>query len=65
MKIVIVRLDLDRYDLITVERLLIDQIITLEEACESKWVRAMNDLERLTWIRQVQKMRVVGQKRAS
>ena len=54
--IVIVRLDLDRYDVRSIEKLYEGGVITLGEATESKVVKRMNDLDKLVWIRKVQKL---------
>lgn len=55
--IVVVRLDLDKYDLRTIEKLVINGVITMGEATESKSVKKMNDLEKLMWIREQQRVR--------
>ncbi len=55
--IVVVRLDLDKYDLRTIEKLVTNGVITMGEATESKSVRKMNDLEKLMWIREQQRVR--------
>ena len=53
MKIIVVRLDLDRLNLDVVERLLADEIITPEEATESRVVKMMKDWHRVMWMRSV------------
>jgi hypothetical protein len=53
MTVVIVRLDLDRYDALTISRLVRDRVITIGEATEAKCIKDMSDLHRLLWIRQV------------
>lgn len=55
--IVIVRLDLDRYDKNTIERLVTNGVITMGEATESRVIKKMNDLDRLVWIREMQRVR--------
>jgi len=55
--IVVVRLDLDRYDLDVIERLVLGSLITMGEATESRAVRAMDDVRKLMWIREMQRMR--------
>lgn len=55
--IVVVRLDLDRYDLDVIERLVVGSLITMGEATESRAVRAMDDVRKLMWIREMQRMR--------
>ena len=55
--IVVVRLDLDKYDLRTIEKLVTNGVITMGEATESKQVKRMNDLEKLMWIREQQRVR--------
>lgn len=57
MKIVIVRLDLDRYDLDVIERLVVGSVITMGEATESRAVQKMDDVRKLMWIREMQRMR--------
>lgn len=55
--IVIVRLDLDKYDLKTIERLYENGVITLGEAAESKAVKELTDLQKLQWCRKEQRAR--------
>lgn len=57
MSIVIVRLDLDLFDLKTIEKLVTTSVITMGEATEAKCVCKMNDFEKLMWVREMQKMR--------
>lgn len=54
---VYVRLELDRYDLDMIERLVAECVITVGEACEHVTVKRMSDVERLMWVRKVQAMR--------
>ena len=54
MKIVIVRLDLDRCELDVIERLVVDCLITVGEATESRVVCEMSEYDKLVWIRSVQ-----------
>lgn len=56
MNIVIVRLDLDKYDALTLSRLVVDGVITLGDACDAKSIKSMSDLHRLIWVRQVKSM---------
>lgn len=58
--IVIVRLDLDRYDLLMIARLYRDGLITMSEVTESKAYREMSELHRLMWERQVMELKKVG-----
>ncbi len=51
MKIVIVRIDLDKCTKRSIERLVQDGVITLGEGTDAKVIRVMNDLEKLMWIR--------------
>ena len=55
--IVIVRLDLDLYDLTTIERLVQNGVISMGEATESRVVCAMDELKKLMWIRKNQRVR--------
>lgn len=55
--IVIVRLDLDKYELKTIERLVQNSVITMGEATESREVKKMNDLDKLVWVREMQRVR--------
>lgn len=56
MNIVIVRLDLDKYDALTLSKFCREGIVTIGEATESKALQEMSDLHRLLWVRQVQDM---------
>ena len=56
MKVVIVRLDLDRYDALTLSKLVKEGVITTGDACEARAVRSMSALHRLMWVRQVQEL---------
>ncbi len=56
--IVIVRLDLNRCEISVIENLVVDGLITLGEATESKVVCEMSEYERLVWIRSVQSKKV-------
>lgn len=62
--IVIIRLDLDKYDLKTIERLTKDGVITMGEATESRVVQEMSEFERLMWVRAMQAERVILPKSA-
>ena len=55
--IVIVRLDLDMYDRNMIENLVCIGVITMGEATESKSVKKMSDLDRLVWVREMQRLR--------
>lgn len=52
--VIIVRIDLDRYDLSQIEAFVRDGIITLPEARESRAVQSLGDLEGLMWVRRMQ-----------
>jgi hypothetical protein len=52
--VIIVRIDLDRYDLPQIEAFVRDGIITLSEARESQAVRSLGDLKELLWVRRMQ-----------
>jgi hypothetical protein len=56
MKIVIVRLNLDRYDLQMIERLVVDGVITLTEARESNAVKDLGEWQEVLWVRKMQPM---------
>lgn len=62
--VVIIRLDLDRYDVKTIERLTKDGVITIGEATEARVIKKMSEFERLMWVRAIQAERVVLQKSA-
>lgn len=53
--VVIVRLDLDRYDASTLQSLVREGVVTIGEACEAKAVKQMSDYERLMWVRATQR----------
>lgn len=54
---VLVRIDLDRYELDVVERLIVDGIVSVSEAMSMKKVEEMSDWERVCWVRKIQKRR--------
>jgi len=56
MKIVIVRLDLDRYDLHMIERLVVDGVVSIAEAREAHVVRDLGPVCELMWVRKIQPM---------
>ena len=63
MKIVIVRLDLDRYDLSVIEHLVMDGVISLAEAREATVIRDLGPVVELMWVRKMQSrmnVRMVG-----
>lgn len=61
MKIVIVRLDLDRYDLEGLSTLVCDGVITIPDAREARAVRELPEYEELMWVRNLQAhMKVFG-----
>jgi hypothetical protein len=55
MHVIIVRLDLDRYDLQMIERLVIDGVLSLSEARDSKAVKGLGDWQEVLWVREMQK----------
>ena len=57
MHVIIVRLDLDRYDLQMIERLVIDGVLSLSEARDSKAVKKLGDWQEVLWVREMQKSR--------
>jgi hypothetical protein len=52
-QIVVVRLDLDRYDLQMIERLVADGVITLTEARDSRAVRELGDWQAVLWVKRM------------
>lgn len=52
--VIVVRIDLDRYELEMIERLLVDQVITMTEARESRAVKALGDWQAVMWVRRMQ-----------
>jgi hypothetical protein len=60
--VVIIRLDLDRYELDMIERLVVDGLVTIGEAVESRAYRndIVGDVAKLMWLRSVQKKRLAG-----
>jgi hypothetical protein len=63
--VIIVRLDLDRYDALTISRFVREGIVTIGEATEAKCIKEMSDLHRLMWVRQVQDMCRVDVKKSA
>lgn len=57
---ILVRLDLDRYDLEMIERLVIDGVISPLEAMESKAVKDLGDWQGVMWIRNTIRYESVG-----
>lgn len=58
--VIIVRLDLDKYDPLTLSKFIREGIVTIGEATEAKCIKEMSDLHRLVWVRQCQDMRKAG-----
>jgi hypothetical protein len=54
--VIIVRLDLDKYDALTLSRFVREGIVTIGEATEAKSIQRMSELHRLIWIRECQAM---------
>ena len=54
MRTVIVRLDIDRYDLLMIERLVMDKVLTICEAREGRAVKALGDWQEVVWVRKMQ-----------
>jgi len=52
--IVVIRLDLDRYDILTIAKLVRSEVITMTEAREAKSYKSMSEIYRLMWERQVE-----------
>lgn len=65
MKVVVVRLDLDRYDAYTLACLVRDGVITVGDACEAESVKRMSDLNRLLWVRKTKELTATSQKEAA
>jgi len=55
--VVIVRLDLDKYDIRTIERLVQNNVISMGEATEAKVIGDLSEIQRLMWIRKNQRAR--------
>lgn len=55
--IVIVRLDLDKYEMSTIERLVQNGVISMGEATEARVIRELDDVKRLMWVRKNQRVR--------
>lgn len=53
--VVIVRLDLDRYDASTLQNLVREGVVTIGEACEAKSIKVLSEYERLMWVRATQR----------
>lgn len=49
--VIIVRLDLDRYELNKLTDLIRDGVVQIHEACESKSFKALDDLRQLMQVR--------------
>lgn len=56
MTVVIVRLDLDKYDALVLSRFVVEGVITIGEACDAKAIKGMSELHQLIWVRQVKGM---------
>jgi hypothetical protein len=55
--VVIVRIDLDRYDLLMIAKLYRDGLITMAEAMESGEYKRMSDKDKYLWRKTVELMR--------
>ena len=54
MTVVIVRLDLDRYELDVIEGLIVDDVVGIGEVMDCLLIREMSEFDRLMWVRKVQ-----------
>lgn len=57
MSICVVRIDLDRYELSLIERLVADGIVSIAEAMTHKDLKDRTELDKVLWVRKIQKMR--------
>ena len=55
--VVICRIELDNYSLDQIEHFVIDGIVTLSEARQSKAVMAMGEYNQVLWVRRMQAAR--------
>ena len=55
--VVIARLDLDRFDLLTLAKFYVEGLVTLSEIETSRAYKAMSPVHALLWTRQVQDMK--------
>lgn len=53
--VIVVRLDLDRYDLKALSALIRDQVITISEASESRAFKELSEYDQLMMVRDWQK----------
>ena len=65
MKVVIVRLDLDRYEMDVIEHLVVDGVVTIQEARDCRCIRELGDVGSLMWVRRIQKVIHTFEKKAS
>ncbi len=54
--VIVVRIDLDRYELEMIERLVVDGVVTIQEARQSRAVKALGDWKEVMWVRRMQPM---------
>lgn len=58
--IVIVRIDLSKYDAAQLREFVQEGILTVGEACNAEAILRMKDYERVLWIRSTKVMKKVG-----
>lgn len=56
--VVIVRLDLDRYEIEVIERLVADGVISPTEAMESRAVKELGDWQSVVWMRNINRYEI-------
>lgn len=52
--VIVVRIDLDRYEIEMIERLVVDGVVTLQEARECRAVKELGDWQSVLWVRKMQ-----------
>jgi hypothetical protein len=58
MKLIVIRLDLDRCERDMIERFVCDGIISVGEALEVMVMKDMSEYDKVMWVRWIQKKRV-------
>lgn len=59
--VIVVRIDLDKYDIDHLARLYVNGVVTMGEISESKAYKEMNELDQLRWTRKHQAERTILQ----
>lgn len=58
--VIICRIDLDKFDLLSLSKFYAEGIVTMGEIAESKAYKEMSELHQLLWTRQVQDLRKIA-----